>query len=242
VARRIIGILLLVGVLIFIFRDRIPLGVDIPFQLIYAVLGVGVVITVYDAVRSRARSKQIPKLGTLLSLEYTKETLFPEDQDFCDLGFFKRGYWSTIRNTLRGRDEWLFDYSFHVRGRRNRISHSVAVFRLSRARLPRFELRPEDVLAKLAVVLGGQDVDFAEDPEFSKHFRLTCGDEEEVRKLFNTMLRTQLKSCDLSCEGESKWLVIYSKGVVSAGKLSEFFDTARRLAREFERSARTLKM
>src|SRR2546422_3151571 len=50
-------------------------------------------------------------------------------------------------------------------------------------RLPTFMLTPEDLRAKLAVLFGGQDVDFDDSPEFSRRYRLRGTDEDAVRAL-----------------------------------------------------------
>src|SRR5207302_2233016 len=60
--------------------------------------------------------------------------------------------------------------------------------------LPQFLLTPEGLWARIVAHFGGQDIDFAESPEFSSAYRLRGSDEAAVRALF-TAARRQV--CEL---------------------------------------------
>jgi hypothetical protein len=55
--------------------------------------------------------------------------------------------------------------------------------------LPQFLLTPEGLLARIAAYFGGQDIDFADSPEFSRAYRLRGSDEAAVRSLFTPARR-----------------------------------------------------
>ena len=63
--------------------------------------------------------------------------------------------------------------------------------------IPAFLLTPESFVDKLAATMGGQDLDFEGDAEFSQVFRLR-GDEAAVRQLFGPAVRARVKSLVLS--------------------------------------------
>ena len=54
--------------------------------------------------------------------------------------------------------------------------------------MPRFELKPEGFFDRIGSVLGGHDIDFAEDPEFSRACRLKGPDEPAIRETFHAGL------------------------------------------------------
>ena len=55
--------------------------------------------------------------------------------------------------------------------------------------LPQFLLTPEGFWARVAAYFGGQDIDFADSPEFSSAYRLRGSDEPAVRALFTPARR-----------------------------------------------------
>lgn len=59
----------------------------------------------------------------------------------------------------------------------------------TRLRLPAFALRPERVFHRNGDRVGGGDIDFAEDPEFSREYQLRGPDEDAVRGTFGAEVR-----------------------------------------------------
>jgi hypothetical protein len=62
---------------------------------------------------------------------------------------------------------------------------TVALFRTPELRLPKFTVYEENLMHRFASLLGWQDIDFEEDPGFSKRFVLRGTDEESVRQWFD---------------------------------------------------------
>ena len=58
------------------------------------------------------------------------------------------------------------------------------------AQVPRFALTREGLLHRVGAALGFQDIDFDEDPEFSKRFVLKGDDEHAIREIFADDLAT----------------------------------------------------
>ena len=100
---------------------------------------------------------------------------------------------------------------------------------------PRFELKPERLFDKLAVALGAQDIDFGENPRFSKSYLLRGKDESAVRALFKPAVLRHLESRPgWSVEGGGGWFVLYQLDhCVEPPDLAGFIDEARRLAAVF---------
>jgi hypothetical protein len=112
---------------------------------------------------------------------------------------FSRGRGRKARNVLSGSqsgvDISLADYQFTVSSGKN--SHTrrqtICLLRADGVQLPRCFLRREVALFDaIGEKLGGQDIDFPEDPDFSRAFVLQGADPEATRRLFGGAVRTHL--------------------------------------------------
>jgi hypothetical protein len=84
------------------------------------------------------------------------------------------------------------DFRYQTRTGKNRHTHhrTICVLRSDRMNLQSCSLRPErKLLDSIGSMLGGQDIDFAEDPEFSDAYVLQGDDETAIRGLFNAEVR-----------------------------------------------------
>ena len=91
--------------------------------------------------------------------------------------------------------------------------------------------RSETGPVRQSTMHGGQDIDFEEDLEFSKRYRLRGGDEPAVRQLFHVGVRQQLLSDSAWCiECAADSVVLYRRSKrVSPDDLASFIEKARRL-------------
>jgi hypothetical protein len=88
----------------------------------------------------------------------------------------------------------VFDYEY-VKGQgKNRIERifSVALCTDSRLKAPKLSLSPESWGTNIAAFVGARDINFNEDPEFSKAFQLLGNDEDSVRRFMNRSRREAL--------------------------------------------------
>ncbi len=109
---------------------------------------------------------------------------------------FSKGSSRKAKNAVRGSEGpsqiTLTDYQYTTGHGKNRTTHSqtLCLVQSPEFSVPHCYLRPEvklfDFLGKM---FGGQDINFAEDPEFSKGFVLQGDDEEAVRELFQQQVR-----------------------------------------------------
>lgn len=109
---------------------------------------------------------------------------------------FNKGSSRKVRNAISGSEGateiTLADYSYTTGSGKNRTTHSQTLCLLQSAEfsVPHCFLRPEvklfDFLGKM---FGGQDINFDDDPEFSKAFVLQGDDEAAVRELFQPKVR-----------------------------------------------------
>lgn len=86
----------------------------------------------------------------------------------------------------------LFDYRYVTGRGKNKSVHRMSVCQLRdpELRLPScFVRRQSAILDRIGSMFGGQDINFDQDPEFSKAFVLQGDDEQDTRSLFSLRLR-----------------------------------------------------
>jgi hypothetical protein len=239
---RAIGLLILAVFALYFFATIAGYRVNVPLPPLWIVLCLIAAAAGYSVWGWRKRKAKFTEAASLLGLERIDGKLKPEDQEFSNLRLFSKGHYKSMNNVLRGVNEWFFDYSFQRHSRKGATVYTVALFKLTRGELPEFELHPVGFLSKIAVAFGGQDIGFEDDPDFSKSFRLKGEDEKGIRELFDLLLRSELKAHpQWSFAGWSSWLAVYYRRTLPAGKIFDFFNEARTIARSFERSARRLR-
>ena len=113
------------------------------------------------------------------------------------LKVFSRGSGRCFYNAIQGDAGdtriTIGDYQFTTGSGKNRTTHVYTMCVLESTTLctPHCYLRPERaMLDKLGALLGGQDINFEEDPEFSNAYVLQADTELAVRELFDEEIRT----------------------------------------------------
>jgi len=104
----------------------------------------------------------------------------------------KWGY--TLTGVVSGRPITAFEYRWVTGGGKSSHRHDVhgILWESPNGRMPAFTLGPENLLTRLAGVFGGQDIDFADSPEFSSAYRLRGDDEAAIRAFLTPDLRQYL--------------------------------------------------
>ncbi len=160
----------------------------------FAVLLVGVIVLAFWVDKKRTEAWQ--RTAEELNYEFLGK-IRPEQ--LPNIGLFRifgKGRNRTAKNVIRGSEGalqvTLCDYSFRTGGGKNSSTHNQTVCLVDDPEMavPGCFLRPEirlfDFLGK---VFGGQDINFDEDPDFSKAYVLQGDDEGDVRVLFDQELR-----------------------------------------------------
>ncbi len=140
----------------------------------------------------------------------------------------------------------LFEYRFvtgHGKGRRvNRLS--VCQLRDPELKLPKcFIRRQSALLDRLGSALGGQDIDFDEDPEFSKAFVWQGGEEAATRALFGPRLRRYFgrfagKTIMFECHGSS--LCLHRNKRFSPNKVYQLISDMREIHKAVKQASEAL--
>jgi len=128
------------------------------------------------------------------------------------------GRYQRVRSAMSG--QWhgspvrIFDLHYITGTGKNQSNHQQTgvVLALTDMNFPDFLLQPENVLNKLAAVLGQKDIDFDEDPDFSKAFQLRGADEAALWQLFSPVVREWFKNHRGICaEMQLSQLLLYRK-------------------------------
>lgn len=176
----------------------------------------------------RARAKAFLVAGAALGLRPGGEAFDDLPPELRGLALFRAGHSREAENVLwpSDRDYVVFDYQYSTGSGKNRSTHrqTVGAFLCRGRNLPAFTAAPADLLDWFAVRFGGQDIDFAGDPAFSKAYRLRGDDEAAVRDFFSVG-GTQFLAArpGWTVEAQGDWLLAYRAGRrVDPGKLRDF--------------------
>jgi hypothetical protein len=145
--------------------------------------------------QEKERTAKIGQLAASMGLEFRPLGDLDLSQRLGILPLFKLGHSRKLTNLLTGEtDECrisIFDYRYTTGS--GKSTHTtkltLAALESKRLRIPAFTLRPENFFDKLGGLLGLQDIDFADNLEFSKTFVLKSAEEEKTRELFNRELQ-----------------------------------------------------
>ena len=80
----------------------------------------------------------------------------------------------------------------------------------------------------IIALVGIEDIDFGDHPEFSKRFQLRSDDEEAIRNLFTDDLIGSFEALGkVSVEADGQWMVVYrSAKRRSAEEIAQFLEQA----------------
>jgi hypothetical protein len=163
----------------------------------------------------RARTEALTALGRQLGLRYAAFLDDPPAPPSLSAGRPKVRGAFVLEGRLDGRDVAAFSYT--TGSGKSARTQTVVTLRAEGRPLPSFLLTQETFVDKLAATMGGQDLDFDGDSDFSQAFRLR-GDEGAVRQLFGPGSRARLRNLPLPprlhVEGWGDRLSIWVPGAV----------------------------
>ncbi|MFA5140586.1 MAG: hypothetical protein WC728_15265 [Elusimicrobiota bacterium] len=150
-----------------------------------AVGAVGVGLSIWS---ERKRREALRRMAAERGFEFLEDCGCPPSAGGIQL--LRRGHSLRYRNLMHG--DWngspfeAYDYQYTVGSGKSSHTYrqTVAAFRRPEACIPAFELRKEHLGDKLLGLIGMEDIDFEENPAFSKKYHLSGQDVQAVRMLF----------------------------------------------------------
>lgn len=169
-----------------------------PLFWIIASITITIGVVIFLAIRyEQKRQERIRLTAEELGLTFLPKPEAGFSAPFGRLPVFQLGHSRKFANCMTGDSGEvrisIFDYSYTTGSGKQQHTRRMTVVALQSPalRLPQFTLRPENLLDKLGGMLGFQDLDFDDDPEFSAAFVLKGTDEQAVRGVFNSGLRAR---------------------------------------------------
>lgn len=164
--------------------------------------------------------------------------------ELASFRLFQRGERRAVSNYAAGRadgcDVRIFDYSFQTGSEKNSQTHNQTVCVVdgdARHDVHFFCRRQNTVFDAIGKLFGGQDVNFDEDPAFSKAFVLqTNGDEARLRTFMSPRLRAllvELAADNIMLEVAGGRLVLHMGRCVKPEEIDDLVDVAVRVRGTF---------
>ena len=183
------------------------------------VVAVVVGIAVGSKLAERRRQRLLSEFAPSIGMDFTPGDDVVVAARLGRLPLFDRGRARKASNVLRGTSHGraiaVFDWHFKTGGGKHTRHHrqTVAHVRIEGADLPLFWMRPQGMLDKLASLVGMRDIDFTDDPEFSRRWFLKAHDDEAVRRLFTPRVRGQIVvDRPIHVEAAGQDVVVYRSG------------------------------
>ena len=203
--------------------------------VVLGLLGVAVALVVHERRRTDALEMAAHDMGMAFE---AKPSAVPGEGFRLMTGGRQRRVRNLIRGTIEDLDVRLFDYAYTTGSGKNSRTHrqSVVLLRMPRGGVPEFILTRETVFDRLGSALGYDDIDFDDDPEFSRRFKLKSDRETRAREVFDTELRRFMLTIDrsVSLEAKGSEVIVYRRSrrtrpAEIMPRLTEAFEIATRV-------------
>lgn len=196
---------------------------------------------------SHQRTKAIRAIAPQLGFEFlgSGKTFVPAVA--WKFALFSQGRSQNVENVVTGRMNgatiYLFDYSYRTGSgkKSNTHRHTVAFIQAENLRLPAFQLTPENFLHKVGHLFGHRDIDFENEPEFSKAYLLKGSDEDRVRQVFDYRVISFYNNQQRVCtEGLGNMVLYYVKRQYPVNQWRKFLAQAREAVDVFRASSHSV--
>ena len=185
--------------------------------ILVAIVGLVIAAAIaYTFWTEKKRREGIQQLAGQLGIEY-REELAPDDrEDFVKFALASLGHNRVISNILVADSGEIrmviFDYRYTVGSGKNKSTpkQTVVMAQSSELSVPTFQLSPESLFQKIAGLFGFPDINFEDDPSFSKAFKLTGPNVEQIRAFFTANRRKEILSHrQITLEGNRDHFLFY---------------------------------
>ncbi|MGE5671959.1 MAG: hypothetical protein ACM31E_10970 [Fibrobacterota bacterium] len=183
-----------------------------------AVIPLALFVTFIYFKNEQKRTASIEAAAKTLGFTFDKDTVHACTIASLPFKLFTTGHSKRTKNVMEqnGNDLSIahFDYSYSIGSGKNKniYNQTVTVFQSPKLNLPSFLMGPERFFHRIGDVLGFKDIDFDDEPEFSKIYLLKGNDEKAIRSFFDlSLLRFFKIRPGLSIETANNSLVVYNK-------------------------------
>jgi hypothetical protein len=176
------------------------------------------------------RQQEMQAIAQQLNLQYSRSGDQRIATLMSGLDFFSHGTQRRIHNLMQGSIKRqgksltvaIFDYSYtqmiHNPSEDDTFCQTVLLFYDESLNVPGFSLRPEHIMDKFANLIGCEDINFSEFPNFSKRYRLQGNQPHQVRSLFQPNLIKFFEGQKICTEAQGPYVVIFPSTMSAAGR------------------------
>lgn len=164
--------------------------IGIMVAVVLLVLAIALIVQHFE----RKRSERIQVIAESLGLSFAPAGDASLDHRRYSFPIFKVGRDRKVLNLISGETDEvrisIFDYQYTTGSGKSQqtVKWTLTCLESPRLNNPEFSLRPEHFFDKIGSLIGLQDIDFPDHPQFSQAFVLKGPDEEAVRKFFRQPL------------------------------------------------------
>lgn len=186
----------------------------IPYLFVTGFILIMTTIWLVSAYVTRRRRQALEQLAQSLGFTFTAKT---DDEIRAGLPQFtllQAGRAQQIENLLSGSTEttqvMIFDWRYVTGSGKNTQNHNTTIVAIQSAelRLPLWLCRPESVLDWIGLTFDGRDINFEDQPLFSKKYHLHGNNEARLRRLFDFEVCTFFeKHLGSYAEASGEWLI-----------------------------------
>ena len=195
------------------------LGFLIPFLFVAGGLAVLALMWMGAAYSARKRSEALQQIAEQLGFAFYRQASLNVLAMCPKFTLFTTGRSQTLFNLMTGATDttevMVFDWQYVTGSGKSTQTHTstVAAIQSKELQLPGFLCRPESVFDWIGLTFDGKDIDFPDQPVFSKKFHLHGVLERRIRELFDADVCdffTQLERP--YAEGQGEWLIFCYQG------------------------------
>lgn len=206
----------------------------LPVVFFLGITALAVGILIWSVLREKRRTETFEALAAEMGFDFA-ETDNDFGGQFPGFKLFQQGHGRQARRVMRGDaggiTVCIADYRYVTGSGKNRSVHNLTALLLTRTGMgaPHCALRTQHFYDLLGKLVGFQDIDFDEDPEFSKAYVLQGEDEAAVRERFGPEVRAHFlelrrKNVDLQFEAAGDTLLLYVRRLLSPEEIQAYLE------------------
>lgn len=198
-------------------------------------LAVGAIVggAIWAAQRiAEQRTAALAALAGRIGWGFREDVPFESIPNLDRFELFTRGRRRKLRNLMTSPPgdirAVVFDYTFTTGGGKSQQTHRQTVFYATSHHLdlPAFSIRPEHIFHRIGELVGFQDIDISERPEFSRLFLLRGEDEGAIRAALPDAMLEILEARPRTCMAAAGHELLYWRagGHAAADEIETLLD------------------
>lgn len=191
----------------------------LPYLFVVSILAIMTLIWLGSAYFARRRRLALQQLADSLGFTFLANVGTGLLMSLPKFTLLQAGRRQQMENVLTGSTEttqvMIFDWRYVTGSGKNTQTHvsTIVAIQSAELQLPLWLCRPESVLDWIGLTFDGRDIDFEDQPLFSKKYHLHGNNEARLRRLFDTDVCAFFEQHAGSyAEASGEWLIYCRQG------------------------------